>query len=1284
MPSERVQRRIDRLLDQAESAADGQEWSEVERLIREVLALDPENEDSPALLRAAREMLGETRSEAEADPAQPSHLAEPASPTSFANGRYEVTGFLGEGGKKKVYLAHDTTLDRDVAFALIKAEGLDDASRQRVTREAQAMARLGDNPNIMPIFDLGEENGQPYMVGPLMGGGDVEALIEEAEDNRLSLEDALRIASEICHGLEFAHSKSIIHRDLKPGNVWLTDDGTARIGDFGLALSLDRSRLTQEKMMVGTVSYMPPEQATGGDVTPRSDLYSLGAMLYEMVTGRPPFMGDDEIAIIGQHINTPPVAPQWHRPEIPATLDSLIMRLLSKNPAERPDSAGDVLSALTAIDATPREVPADVDGSESGSLDGMAGGVFVGRQREMDQLKASLENALSGRGRMVTLVGEPGIGKSRTALELQTYAGLRNAQVLWGRCYEGGGAPPYWPWVQAIRSFVSSHEPQEVRSQMGSTASVIAEIVADVKESLPDVQPPPTLDDPESARFRLFDSVATFLRNAGNVQPIVLVLDDLHWADGPSLKMLEFVARELASSRVMLVGTYRDMELNRRHPLSVTLGDLTREHLFERVLLRGLTREDVSRFIEIAAGVVPPRGLIDAVHTQTEGNPLFVTETVRLLIQQGEFTQEGVGRSDSSWNIRIPEGVREVIGRRLDRLSERCNEMLTIASVIGRQFTLDQLRTVVEDTTENQLLDVLDEALDARTIEELPDSVGEYQFTHALIQETLSDELSATRIVRLHARIATAMESMYGSDAIEHAEQLAAHFAEAETVLGTERMIHYLGAAGWKSLEAYGYEEAQGYFERAVESLDPGDEGEQAARLWLGLGTAMAYTLGRHELQASVDALTRSFDISVSQGRNDLAISAPLTPLPNVHGPTGMTAMIERALEFVEEGTAEQARLLGQYLLWVSMEQLDHSKVAEYTRSAIEIARRVDDPELELRISSNALSAVGALGEVAWCMELANSVVELSRQVEAPGPESVAREFVAAFLIGEGKISEAIEMSDAAIRAAERSKNRFHIIAARQSRASIATFLGDFETARGQLSEFEHIDPDEIRYILSMTLISNYTDERDLGMEQLEKLWAAARRPDAGSLARWVALTQTAEFSLYHQENVIPQDIEERGLAVIRSWSRDKVTVEYSSSQLQSLLLVSLVKNELDEINKLRAAIEAAPAVITGSDYRYRRRNSSRMLALASTALHEYDRAADEFDKAIVEDRALGALPELGWECLEYATMLLERGNSGDRDKASELQDEAIAIAQELGMKPLLERVLAQREILKA
>jgi hypothetical protein len=654
-----------------------------------------------------------------------------------------VKKFLGEGGKKKVFLAHDSVLDRDVAFALIKTDGLDEVAKARITREAQAMGRLGDHPHIMPIYDLGREDDQPYMVLPLMPGGDVEGVIEKAQDHRMPLEQAIQIASEVCKGLQFAHARGIVHRDLKPGNVWLTQDGTAKIGDFGLAVALDMSRLTQAGMMVGTVSYMPPEQAMGGETTPRADLYSLGAMLYEMVTGRPPFLGDDPIAIIGQHINTPPVAPTWHNPSCPKPLEALILRLLSKDPSERPESASDVLAALEGIDLSDTDVGAHSRAPQTDAhiLDSLAGGVFVGRQKEMGELKAALEDALSGRGRMVMLVGEPGIGKTRTAQELATYAGLRGCQVLWGRSYEEQGVPPYWAWVQAIRSYVREREPSQLRSEMGAGAADIAEIVSDIKERLPDLKPPPALDNPEQARFRLFDSIMAFLRTASQKQPIVVVLDDLHWADKPSLILLTFIARELYRARVLLVGTYRDVELNRQHPLSETLGELTRERLFQRVLLRGLSQDDVGRFIEMSSGVKPPSGLVGAVYAHTEGNPLFVTEVVRLLVQEGELTADvGAGLRPAptgptstskreSWSVRIPEGVREVIGRRLNRLSARCNEVLTIASVIGREFELRQLRRLVEDMSEERLIEVLEEGLSAREIEEMPTAVGRYQFT---------------------------------------------------------------------------------------------------------------------------------------------------------------------------------------------------------------------------------------------------------------------------------------------------------------------------------------------------------------------------------------------------------------------------------------------------------------------------------------------------------------------------------------------------------------------------
>src|SRR5262245_6472844 len=482
--------------------------------------------------------------------------AGPVLPTGFAGGRYVVKRFIGEGGKKRVYLAHDTRLERDVAVAVVRTDGLDQAGLGRVRREARAMGRLGDHPHVVTVYDVGEEAGQLYIVSQYMAGGSVEDLLGGAERRRLPLEQTLRLADDVCRALEHAHAHGVVHRDLKPSNVWLTADGTAKLGDFGLALALDRSRLTVEGMMVGTVAYMPPEQALGRATDARSDLYAFGAMLYELVTGRPPFLGDDAVAVISQHINTPPVAPSWHNPDLPRTLEALILRLLAKVPEERPESAAATRQALGAVAALPAKAGDQAAPDETNPLDRLAGGVFVGRDTELDELRGGLEDALSGRGRLLLLVGEPGIGKTRTAEELVTYARLRKAQVLWGRCYEGEGAPAYWPWVQAIRAYVHEREPTALRSEMGSAASDIAQMVSEVREKLPGLPAPPELD-PEQARFRLFDGITTFLKNAGRGQPLVLVLDDLHWADKSSLLLLQFLAGELRDVRLLVVGTYQ-------------------------------------------------------------------------------------------------------------------------------------------------------------------------------------------------------------------------------------------------------------------------------------------------------------------------------------------------------------------------------------------------------------------------------------------------------------------------------------------------------------------------------------------------------------------------------------------------------------------------------------------------------------------------------------------------------------------------------------------------------
>ncbi|MDQ4064823.1 MAG: protein kinase, partial [Actinomycetota bacterium] len=689
---------------------------------------------------------------------------------TLANGRYQTVRLLGEGAKKLVYLARDQELDRDVAVGMIKTDLIDADGLARFWREAKAMGRLGDHPNLVTMYDVGEEDSTPYIVSQYLPGGSLDELIARQPQHRLDIPRALDIATQIARALGHAHARGIIHRDVKPGNVWLTDEGVCKLGDFGLAVVGDHTRLTAEGLMVGTANYMAPEQAVGRDVDARSDLYALGAVLYELVCGRTPFLGDDPVAVVFQHINTAPVAPSWHNPQVPHGLEALITALLAKPPDDRPGSADEVESALRAL--ANLSVSSDRAAVvHANPLDRLAAGVFVGRDKELEHLRGALDATFSGSGRLVLLSGEPGIGKTRTAEELMTYARLRDAKVLLGRCYEGEGAPAYWPWMQAIRSYVHDVDSNTLAAEMGSGAAHIAQVVSDVRQRLPDVPEAPALE-PEQARFQLFDSITGFLKNASSATPIVLVLDDLHWADTSSLLLLEFVARELRDMRVLVIGTYREEELGRQHPLSQALGNLSRARLSDRVVLRGLTQDEVGHFIELSAGISPSTDLLADVYAQTEGNPFFVGEIVRLLVAEGRLEQRV--RPDRSWSV--PQSIREVIGRRLDRLSPRCNSLLSLAAVIGRDFDLKVLQ---QATDEHDVLDVLEEALDARIVAEVGGTIGRYRFSHALIKDTLYEELRTARRIAAHHKVGQALEMLYEKDVDAHAAELAHHFLEA-------------------------------------------------------------------------------------------------------------------------------------------------------------------------------------------------------------------------------------------------------------------------------------------------------------------------------------------------------------------------------------------------------------------------------------------------------------------------------------------------------------------------
>src|SRR5262249_22409740 len=446
-------------------------------------------------------------------------------------------------------------------------------------------------------------------------------------------------------------------------------------------------------------------------------------------------------------------------------------------------------------------------------------GVFVGRESELADLKSGLDDAFAGRGALFLLAGEPGIGRGRLADELIRQGHARGARVLVGRCWEAGGAPAYWPWVQSLRSLTRETGREELRSRLRMGAAELVQLLPELREVFPDITDP-LASESESARFRLFEAVSTFLRTAAEGRPLVLVLDDLHAADQPSLLLLQFLARELAESRLLVVGAYRNIDPVPTDPLTGTLTELAREPVTRTLRLPGLGKEDVAHFIELTSGDAAGREFVAAIHEETEGNPLFVGEIVRLLAAEGRL--DGV----ESPRLTIPESVRDVIARRLRRLSDECNRMLVLASVLGREFGVVALARAC-GVTEDHLLETLDEAMTARVVSDVPGTTRRLRFAHVLMRDTLYEGLTSARRVRLHRSAVEALEALYGKDSGPHLAELAYH-----SIAGSEfdKGVDYAQRAGDRALALFAYEEAVRQYEAALEALELASPEDDAVR----------------------------------------------------------------------------------------------------------------------------------------------------------------------------------------------------------------------------------------------------------------------------------------------------------------------------------------------------------------------------------------------------------------------------------------------------------------------
>jgi tetratricopeptide (TPR) repeat protein len=1293
--SERIQRRIEELLDEADQAMARLDWETVHQRALAVLAAAPENQDGLAYRDMALRGLS---SALPIPPHTKSVSAVSQVPVSFASGRYEVKRFLGEGGKKKVYLSHDTLLDRDVAFALIKTEGLDAAARERVSREAQAMGRLGSHPHIVTVFDIGEESGQPYLVLPLLPGGDVEGLLDKGDGHRLPIEQAIKLAVDTCHGLEFAHSKGIVHRDLKPGNVWLAEDGRAMIGDFGLAVAMDRSRLTQAGMMVGTVNYMPPEQAMGGEITPRSDLYSLGAMLYEMVCGRPPFVGDESVAIIGQHLNKPPVAPSWHRPDCPPALEALILRLLEKDPSNRPASATDVREALTLAGKRDQKTESEENpdprpgqgegGRRQGEGDPLYRRTFVGREQELRQLQQAFDLALSGQGGLVMVVGEPGIGKTALCEQLMTYVAMRGGKALAGHCYEEGSLSlPYLAFVEAMRSYVLAREPDGLRSDMGTGAADIARIVSEVRDRV-QVEMRPE-GDPEDDRWRLLQAITSFLRNASTVQPLLILLEDLHWADRGTLDLLLHIARNLQGARILIVGNYRDIEVDRAHPLSGALADLRRAGSFHTIRLRGLTIDEVQRMMTNIRGQDVPLSRAELIHRQTEGNPLFVQEVLRYLVEEG-ITVRRDGRyalaNPDQPEAGIPEGLRDVIGKRLNRLSAETNRTLSIAAVIGRDFDLQTLHGM-SIAGDDELMNHLEEALRVGILEERGQVGGvHYRFAHAFFRQTLYEELSAARRIRLHQQIGRALETLHSGRISEHASELAEHFSHSSDPEDLSKAVAYGEAAARRALAVFDYGEASRLLERALdvqEVLGPEDR-SRGCELRLALGQALM--LAGEPLRVAeqvAEAAFREAEQLADRERASEACNLALESLSR-YGAATMAGTgvfrrwVERADHIAEPGSL--ARVYTDY--WKATLLIAAGKWGEAyasIKAALSLARRLNDPEALFAVVQQYLN-------VGWGPEREEERFQLAQEFLTHPTEGVSlrvqlrvlRECMRRFMEW-GQRAEAEALGRKLSDSAERTRDVTEILEREIFESVRATQDGQLEDAVA-LAERLVIRAEELGSpIFGLQFYSIAADVPLVYLGRAEDALAAGGRAEiaAGSESEWVGGSRFRRMALLAHLGRLDEarSLLHSVLDALHIAAGEPVR----SNLFVPMLEAAVLTKDREAAGILAARLKPASHLLMTQGMMC----VARRLGNASVLFGNPIEARAYYNQALQVCAKVNFRPEIALTRLGLAELLLEY-YPDERDAAIGHLDFAIGEFREMKMQPSLERALRHRGLLRA
>ena len=751
--------------------------------------------------------------------------------TRLAN-RYEVAAELGRGGMGVVYRARDPVLNRDVAIKLIGSSELTAEIEERFQREAQIVAQM-DHAGIVPIHDLGRHEGSLFFVMPFVEGTNLRRLLWEGS---LRLGEVLDIAIQVADALDYSHSRGVVHRDIKPENIMvLREPGgnlRVRVMDFGLAHASSENRLTKTGTLIGTVSYLSPEQVTSHAFDGRSDIYALGVVLYECLTGEPPFSGEVQ-AILYRIVHEVPQPPRSLGAEIREELQAIVLQCLEKDPVRRPQRAGELADALRRHRSSlaSDEFGMSVVVTASRTFARPSPSAFIGREKEFSELQHRLNAAVAGSCQFAVVAGEPGIGKTRLLEELKKLATIRRIRVLYGRFVEQDRAFSYQGFCELIQDYFQSKDSGSSAAERPDFSDLAPELlslfpllteIGELRSAVSgDSKVASAGEKKAEDRGQIFELLARTLARIAAGKPLVLILENLHAAE-VSIEALQYIVRRLGPTPTFFVGSYRHTETDKRHSLVRMLDSFTDDPRFAPITLGPFSPSEHRALVESVVGATKlSEDVCQRLHEATEGNPFFTKELIHSLMDSGGIAKDDTGAWSFSKRAGIssdalPATIQQAVEKRIERLPAELRELLSTASVLGRSFESRDLETLSEGA--RNLDDSIDRLLAEGILEEERESRGDrVAFSSGIVRDVLYGTLSRRKRRSLHRKYAELIEKRYTGRLDRIYPELVHHFSQGDV---PEKTVEYGLKLAQKSLETFSPDDTIRAAKTALEFLE--------------------------------------------------------------------------------------------------------------------------------------------------------------------------------------------------------------------------------------------------------------------------------------------------------------------------------------------------------------------------------------------------------------------------------------------------------------------------------